>query len=139
VLTKSRVHVTWLLLLFTNPVDPCGKRCGAGGRRDRRVALEANAEASSSEATDASTITEATFTLTNPDGNPVTATLGYDPTTYKGTSDPTENLEAGRPTPLRSTPRSRAGLAASRMSLAMLLQQTRSGRSPLRVRPRSAQ
>jgi len=59
-----------------------------------RVALAANAQASFSEAMDASTISGSTFTLTRPDGAPVAAALSYDSTTKKATLNPTKNLAA---------------------------------------------
>jgi len=67
------------------------------------VALDANVEASFSEAMDPSTITNATFTLTKPDGldadtdpDPVLATVSYDSQTKKATLNPDDpaGLEA---------------------------------------------
>jgi Ca2+-binding RTX toxin-like protein len=58
------------------------------------VALDANAEASFSEAIDPATITNTTFTLTKADGTLVTATVGYDPTTKKATLNPGVDLES---------------------------------------------
>jgi hypothetical protein len=61
------------------------------------VALDANVEANFSEPIDASTITDATFTLT-PGGSgatPVSASVSYDPTTRKATLNPNVVLEAG--------------------------------------------
>ena len=57
------------------------------------VALDANVEAGFSEAMDASTITDSTFTLTL-DGTPVSATVSYDPTTKKATLNPNTALQA---------------------------------------------
>jgi hypothetical protein len=62
------------------------------------VALDANVEATFSEAMAASTITDATFTLT-PGGNgatPVAAAVSYDPTTNKATLNPNVALQAGK-------------------------------------------
>jgi hypothetical protein len=64
------------------------------------VPPSANAEASFSEAMDASTINDVTFTLTKPDplqqlgGTPVVATLSYEPTTNTAILDPNAELEA---------------------------------------------
>jgi len=57
------------------------------------VALEANAEASFSEAIDPTTITNTTFALTKADGTPVAATVGYDSATKKATLDPDADLD----------------------------------------------
>ncbi len=62
------------------------------------VALGANVEANISEAKDASTITDAIFTLT-PGGSgatPVAAVVSYDPTTNKATLNPNAQLQAGK-------------------------------------------
>src|ERR671921_721385 len=62
------------------------------------VALDANVEATFSEAMAASTITDATFTLT-PGGSgatPVAAQVSYDPTTNKATLNPNVELQAGK-------------------------------------------
>jgi hypothetical protein len=62
------------------------------------VALDANVEATFSEAMDASTITEITFTLT-PSGSgatPMGAAVSYDPTTNKATLNPNAQLQAGK-------------------------------------------
>jgi hypothetical protein len=62
------------------------------------VALDANVEANFSEAMDASTITNATFTLTlgcGSDATPVVAAVSYDPTANKATLNPNEELQAG--------------------------------------------
>jgi hypothetical protein len=62
------------------------------------VALDANVEATFSEAMDASTITEITFTLT-PSGSgatPVAAAVSYDPTTNEATLNPNAQLQAGK-------------------------------------------
>jgi hypothetical protein len=63
------------------------------------VALDANVEANFSEAIAASTITEATFTLTLGGGSgatPVVAAVSYDPTTNKATLNPNVALQAGK-------------------------------------------
>ena len=63
------------------------------------VALDANVEANFSEVMDASTITDATFTLTlgcGSDATPVVAAVSYDPTTNKATLNPNEELQAGK-------------------------------------------
>src|SRR5215217_3667423 len=62
------------------------------------VALDANVEASFSEAIDASTITDATFTLTlgGSGATPVAAAVSYDPTTNKATLNPSVALEEGK-------------------------------------------
>jgi hypothetical protein len=63
------------------------------------IALDANVEASFSEAMAASTITEATFTLTlegGSDATPVAAAVTYDPTTNKATLNPEVELQAGK-------------------------------------------
>ena len=62
------------------------------------VALDANVEANFSEAMDASTITDASFTLT-PGGSgatPVAAAVSYDPTTNRATLNPNAQLQAGK-------------------------------------------
>ena len=61
----------------------------------RGVALDGNVEAGFSEAMDASTITDSTFTLTL-DGTPVSATVSYDPTTKKATLNPNTALQADK-------------------------------------------
>jgi hypothetical protein len=63
------------------------------------VALDANVEATFSEAMDASTITETTFTLTLGGGSsatPVVAAISYDPTTKKATLNPNVALQTGK-------------------------------------------
>jgi hypothetical protein len=63
------------------------------------VALDANVETNFSEAIAASTITEATFTLTLGGGSgatPVVAAVSYDPTTNKATLNPNVALQAGK-------------------------------------------
>jgi hypothetical protein len=63
------------------------------------VALDANVEATFSEAIGASTITEATFTLTLGGGSsatPVVAAISYDPTTKKATLNPNVALQTGK-------------------------------------------
>ena len=63
------------------------------------VALDANVEANFSEAIAASTITDATFTLTLGGGSgatPVAAAVSYDPTTNKATLNPNVSLQAGK-------------------------------------------
>jgi hypothetical protein len=62
------------------------------------VTLDANVEASFSEPMDASTITDATFTLTlgGSGATPVAAAVSYDPTTNKATLNPNVALEAGK-------------------------------------------
>jgi hypothetical protein len=62
------------------------------------VALDANVEASFSEAMDASTITDATFTLTlgGKSATPVAAAVRYDPTTDMATLNPDVALQAGK-------------------------------------------
>jgi hypothetical protein len=63
------------------------------------IALDANVEATFSEAMDASTITDATFTLTlegGSDATPVAAAVTYDPTTNKATLNPNMELQAGK-------------------------------------------
>ena len=62
------------------------------------VGLDANALANFSEAMDASTITNATFTLTKPDGTPMAATVGYDPATKKATLNPDDAALESRTT-----------------------------------------
>ena len=59
------------------------------------VALGANSEASFSETMDASTINNTTFTLSEPNGTLVAATVSYSTTTNKATLNPTEALQAG--------------------------------------------
>jgi hypothetical protein len=62
------------------------------------VALDANVEVSFSEVMAASTITDATFTLT-PGGSGATlvsASVSYDPTTKKATLNPNAQLQAGK-------------------------------------------
>jgi hypothetical protein len=61
------------------------------------VALDANVEASFSEAMDASTITDATFTMTlgGSGSTPVAATVSYEPTTNIATLNPNVALQAG--------------------------------------------
>jgi hypothetical protein len=59
------------------------------------VALDANVAATFSEAMNASTITDATFTLTL-GGTPVLASVSYDPTTRKATLNPNVALQAGQ-------------------------------------------
>jgi hypothetical protein len=62
------------------------------------IALDTSVEASFSEAMDASTITDATFTLT-PGGSgatPVAAAVSYDPTTNKATLNTNAELQAGK-------------------------------------------
>lgn len=62
------------------------------------VAPDTNVEASFSEAMDASTMTEATFTLTlgGSDATPVAAAVSYDPTTRRATLNPNVALQAGK-------------------------------------------
>jgi hypothetical protein len=62
------------------------------------VALDANVEATFSEAMDASTITEATFTLalSGSGATPLAAAVSYDPTTNKATLNPNVELQAGK-------------------------------------------
>jgi hypothetical protein len=62
------------------------------------VALDANVEATFSEAMDASRITDATFTLTlgGSGATPVAAAVSYDPTTNKATLNPNVALQAGK-------------------------------------------
>jgi hypothetical protein len=63
------------------------------------VALDANVEANFSEVMNASSITDATFTLTlgcGSDATPVVAAVSYDPTTNKATLNPNEELQAGK-------------------------------------------
>ena len=62
------------------------------------VALDANVEASFSEAMAASTITDATLTLTlgGSGATPVAAAVSYDPTTNKATLNPNVELQAGK-------------------------------------------
>ena len=55
--------------------------------------LEANVEVSFSEAIDPNTINNTTFILTEADGTPVAATVGYDPATKKATLDPDVDLD----------------------------------------------
>jgi Ca2+-binding RTX toxin-like protein len=59
------------------------------------VAIEANAEASFSEAVDPTTVTSSTFSLAkSSDGTPVSATVSYDPTARKATLNPEAELES---------------------------------------------
>jgi hypothetical protein len=66
------------------------------------VALEANAEATFSEAIDPATLNNTTFTLTKadgtpegtPEGTPVAASVSYDSTTKKATLNPEVDLES---------------------------------------------
>ena len=74
----------------TPSVSSVAPRDGARG-----VALDGNVEANFSEAMDASTITDSTFTLIL-DGTPVSATVSYDPTTKKATLNPNTVLQAGK-------------------------------------------
>jgi hypothetical protein len=62
------------------------------------VALDANVEASFSEAMAASRITEATFTLTlsGSDATPLAAAVSYEPATNKATLNPNVELQAGK-------------------------------------------
>jgi hypothetical protein len=62
------------------------------------IALDANVEASFSEAMDVSTITDAKFTLTlgGSGATSVAAAVSYDPTTHKATLNPNVALEAGK-------------------------------------------
>jgi len=62
------------------------------------IALDANVEASFSEAMAASTITDATFTLTlgGSGATPVAAAVSYDPTTNKATLNPNAELQASK-------------------------------------------
>jgi hypothetical protein len=63
------------------------------------IALDANVEATFSETMDASTITEATFTLTLGGGSgatPVAAAVSYDPATNKARLNPNVELQAGK-------------------------------------------
>jgi hypothetical protein len=62
------------------------------------IALDANVEATFSEAMAASTITDATFTLTLGDSGAtrVAAAVSYDPTTNKATLKPNVALQAGK-------------------------------------------
>ena len=62
------------------------------------IALDANVEASFSETMDASTITDATFTLTLGGSGAmlVVAAVSYDPTTNKATLNPNVELQAGK-------------------------------------------
>src|SRR5215218_2404615 len=57
------------------------------------AALDANAEATFSEAMDPSTLTSTTFTLSKPYGTPVAATISYDPSTKKATLNPDAPLD----------------------------------------------
>jgi len=60
------------------------------------VAVDANVEATFSEAMDASTLSTSTFTLTKQGSTtPVAATVSYDSATKKATLDPNANLEVG--------------------------------------------
>jgi len=59
------------------------------------VSLGANAVADFSEAMDASTTNNTTFTLSKPDATLVTATVSYNTTTNEVTLNPTEALQAG--------------------------------------------
>jgi Ca2+-binding RTX toxin-like protein len=57
------------------------------------VAQVANMEATFSEAIDASTLTSTTFTLSQPYGTTVSASVSYDPATKKATLDPAAPLD----------------------------------------------
>jgi Ca2+-binding RTX toxin-like protein len=57
------------------------------------VAVDANVEATFSEAIDPSSLTGTTFTLVKPDGSQVLSTVSYDPSTKKATLDPDADLD----------------------------------------------
>jgi len=57
------------------------------------VAVDVNLEATFSEAVDPSTLTSTTFTLSKPNGTPVSATISYDPATKRATLNPDVALD----------------------------------------------
>src|ERR687897_246655 len=78
------------------------------------IALDANVEATFSETMDASTITDATFTLRlgGSGATPVAAAVSYDPTTNKATLNPNVELQAGK----TSTPKVKGGSVGAKDS-----------------------